>query len=97
MSYENFQFHRDPLARWQFARAAAAHESTEPPDDHKCVEGCSDCKGSGYQPGGVLPSECLRCGGEGKLYLHEWKRVPGEATDGTKFTKCIHCGIAKEL
>lgn len=79
----------------QFARAAAAYDVQEPPSDHKCIEDCPDCAGSGYQPDGE--TECLRCGGDGKLYLHEWRRVPGEAEDGTKFVKCINCGVSKEL
>jgi len=44
-----------------------------------CVETCPDCAGNGFQPGGQV--ECLRCTGDGKLFLHQM------APDGLQYAK----------
>ena len=39
-----------------------------------------------------LPPEDVTCEEVG----HKWKRVPGEAKDGTQFAKCARCGTVEE-
>ena len=39
------------------------------------------------------PEEDWDCEEDG----HDWKRLAGEAKDGTKFAKCRKCGETKEL
>jgi hypothetical protein len=29
--------------------------------------------------------------------LHKWRRLPGVASDGTKFAKCVWCGVEEEV
>lgn len=28
---------------------------------------------------------------------HKWRKIPGEAPDGTRFVKCTKCGKVEEL
>jgi hypothetical protein len=39
---------------------------------------------------------CIRCNGDGILVLHQWKWLPGEAAEGTRFKKCRKCGAEEE-
>jgi hypothetical protein len=39
-----------------------------------------------------MPPEDHNCEEDG----HDWRRLPGEAKDGTRFTKCRKCGLTEE-
>lgn len=39
------------------------------------------------------PEEDWDCEEDG----HDWKRLPGEAKDGTRFVKCRKCGKVEEI
>lgn len=75
-------------------RAQEAYDAQEPPDDHDCTEDCPDCEATGMQPDGQ--TYCIRCNGDGILVLHQWKWLPGEAAEGTRFKKCRKCGAEEE-
>lgn len=40
-----------------------------------------------------MPEEVWDCKEQG----HRWKRMPGQAADGTKLAKCIKCGLEAEV
>jgi len=103
-TYGNWQNHQEIAARAfdrSMARAQAVHDAQGPPEESGCEEECEDCDGKGYTqfqlPSGAKePVQCEICFGIGKLFHHKWRRLPGEASDGTTFSKCRRCGLEAE-
>lgn len=75
-----------------FDRAQRAYDNQMPPEDVSCKEACDHCMGTGEDGG----EWCDDCNGTGVVAHHKWKRLPGEAKDGTTFCRCVRCGAVEE-
>lgn len=63
----------------------------------QCEQTCPQCNGSGLVPEGEGLGDCPSCDGTGKVYLHQWQILAGQAKDGTQFAKCKKCGQVEEV